>query len=202
MCKPDICTAKALAGEYGVIPVGRTIRTAGRTPADAFRILKKLSRQCFVLESAEDAERYGRYTFLGYDPKLEISCANGELRILGSADFRFATRDCATHIRKLLDDNRSPRFDWLPPFSGGLVGYFSYEYIAYTEPRLRLGAADNEHFKDFDLMLFDKVIAFDHLADHILLIVNMRTDTPEENYNRAVSELEHMQNILENGAPA
>ncbi|MDR2088981.1 MAG: anthranilate synthase component I family protein, partial [Clostridiales Family XIII bacterium] len=139
---------------------------------------------------------------LGYDPGLEITCENGEMRIRNGADFRFAARDCAAHIQKILADNRSPRFDWLPPFAGGLVGYFSYEYIRYAEPGLRLDAEDGEHFKDLDLMLFDKVIAFDHLEDRIVLIANMRTDAPEENYNRAVSELEHMRRVLESGAPA
>ncbi|MDR2770421.1 MAG: anthranilate synthase component I family protein, partial [Clostridiales Family XIII bacterium] len=202
MYKPDLQTAKALAGEYGVIPIVRTVPTAGGTPAEVFRILKKLSRQCFILESAEDAARYGRYTFLGYDPKSEITYENGRMRIRNGADHSFETRDAAAHIQRILADNKSPRFDWLPPFAGGLVGYFSYEYIKHAEPSLKLEAEDTEHFKDLDLMLFDKVIAFDHLEDRILLIANMRTDAPEENYNRAVSELEHMRRILENGAPA
>ncbi|MDR2132535.1 MAG: anthranilate synthase component I, partial [Clostridiales Family XIII bacterium] len=102
MYRPDIETAKALAGEYGAIPVGMAIPTAGRTPADAFRALKNLSRHCFILESAEDAKRHGRYTFLGYDPGLEITCENGEMRIRNGADFRFAARDCAAHIQKIL----------------------------------------------------------------------------------------------------
>jgi anthranilate synthase component 1 len=198
---PDMQTAKALAGEYGVIPIGMTIPAADKTPAGVFAILKNLSRQCYILESAEDAGRYGRYTFLGYDPKLEITCENGEMRIRNGADIRFKADDCAARIRKILDDNRSPRLSGFPPFSGGLVGYFSYEYIKYMEPGLRLDADDKEHFKDLDLMLFDKVIAFDHLEDRIMLIFNMKTDTPEENYNRAVSELEHMRRILETGAP-
>jgi anthranilate synthase component 1 len=90
----------------------------------------------------------------------------------------------------------------LPPFAGGLVGFFSYDYIAYSEPGLVLSGADQEFFKDLDLMLFDKVIAYDHLKGTLTLIVNVKTDALEENYNRALSELEHIAGILENGKPA
>ncbi|MDR3278461.1 MAG: anthranilate synthase component I family protein [Oscillospiraceae bacterium] len=201
MYRPSISEARALAADYGVIPVSRTL-DAVRTPAEAFRILKKLSRQCFILESAEDAGRYGRYTFLGYDPKLEITCANGALRIRNGTELCLETDDPGAHIRRILGENTSPRFDWLPPFSGGLVGYFAYDYIKYMEPSLRLDAEDEEGFRDVDLMLFDKVAAFDHLEGKIILIVNMKTDAPEENYNRAVSELEHLRDVLESGTPA
>ena len=57
----------------------------------------------------------------------------------------------------------------LPPFTGGLVGYFSYDYIKYSEPGLVLDAADTEGFQDVDLMLFDKVIAFDNYRQKIIL---------------------------------
>jgi len=65
-------------------------------------------------------------------------------------------------IRKILEDNHSPRFDYLPPFTGGFVGYFSYDYIRYIEPFLVLDAKDEEHFRDVAPMLFDKVIVFDN----------------------------------------
>ena len=56
-----------------------------------------------------------------------------------------------------------PSFDYLPSFTGGLVGYFSYDYLGYSEPSVKCIVEDTENFKDVDLMLFDKVIAFDNL---------------------------------------
>ncbi|MDR3313397.1 MAG: anthranilate synthase component I family protein [Oscillospiraceae bacterium] len=204
MIRPGMEEARALAesGAYGRIPVSLTFAAGELTPALAFRKLKNLSRQCFTLESAEDAGRYGRYTFLGYDPQLELSCTGGETRIRSGADIRFADANPAAYIQKLLDENRSPRFDWLPPFAGGLVGYFAYEYIHYMEPTLALDAQDEESFKDIDLMLFDKVVAFDHLEGNVILTANMQTDAPEENYNRACSALAYLRQILEQGQPA
>jgi anthranilate synthase component 1 len=200
---PDISAARELAGEgFGVVPVSLRLPMGTLTPAGAFRILKNLSRQCFILESAEDKGRYGRYTFLGYDPKAELTCADGVMTVRNGAKLSFETSDPAEYIRKALADSRSPRFDWLPPFTGGLVGYFSYEYIRYAEASLSLSAGGDEEFKDIDLMLFEKVVAFDHLLEEVVLIVNARTDAITENYNRAASELSHMVSLLMSGAPA
>ena len=62
----------------------------------------------------------------------------------------------------------------MPPFAGGLVGYFSHDYIKYSEPTLKLDAKDEESFKDVDLMLFDKVIVFDNYSQKLILIVNIQ----------------------------
>ncbi|MGL4790064.1 MAG: anthranilate synthase component I family protein, partial [Anaerotignaceae bacterium] len=87
----------------------------------------------------------------------------------------------------------------MPPFAGGLVGYFSYDYIKYSEPTLNLDAKDEEAFKDVDLMLFDKVIAFDNFKQKIILIVNIETRDFEENYEKGKEELKTMARILKNG---
>lgn len=199
----------ALVQNYKRIPIWKTLDAGTRSPAETFRVLKNLSRQCFILESLEDTKQWGRYTFLGCDPRLEISCAGGVLRIKNGANLEVSTQDPGSYISRIIEDNRSPQFPELPPFAGGLVGYFSYDYIKYGEPSLnRDGAApaedpaDGETFKDVDLMLFDKVAAYDRLEGTIILIVNMKTDAPEENYNRALKELDDMARLVETGAPA
>ena len=73
-------------------------------------------------------------------------------------------------ISELISQYKSPRFTYLPTFTGGLVGYFAYDFIKYFEPGLNLDAKDTENFKDVDLMLFDKVIAFDNKRQKIILI--------------------------------
>ena len=83
---------------------------------------------------------------------------------------------------------KSPRFSYLPSFTGGLVGYFSYEYLGYSEPAVRCEVEDAEKFKDVDVMLFDKVIAFDHVKQKLILIVNMPLSDVEVGYNKAVGE--------------
>ena len=120
-------------GKYRVLPVSCEILSDICTPIEAVRILKKISAHCYMLESVAEREKWGRYTFLGFDPKLGITCANGEMKV-GST--KFETDNPSEHIRKILDDYKSPRFDYLPSFTGGLVGYFSYDYLRSEERRV------------------------------------------------------------------
>lgn len=106
------------------------------------------------------------------------------------------------YVLQMLAEHKSPRLDDLPAFTGGLVGYFGYDYAKYAEPKLKLDAADDAHFKDMDLMLFDKVIAFDNLNDCVFLICNMQTADVENNYAAAVSEIEIMAEVIESGKAA
>ncbi len=196
--KPGLEEVRAIAaqGVYKVLPVSCELLSDICTPIQALKILKNVSTHCYLLESVFEQEKWGRYTFLGFDPELEITCAGGMMRA-GSVAFR--TRDPSAALRQILADYRSPRFDDLPPFTGGLVGYFSYDYLGYSEPAVRTGAEDTEAFKDADLMLFDKVIAFDNVTQKIVLIVNMPLDDPETGYNKAVLELKQLRDLLRSG---
>lgn len=195
---PSLEEAKAIAatGQYNVLPVSCEILSDICTPIEAMKILKNISTHCYMLESVAEKEKWGRYTFLGFDPKLEITCVNGEMR---AGNLKFQTDNPAEFLRQILSDYKSPRFDHLPSFTGGLVGYFSYDYLGYSEPTVRTNAQDSEGFKDVDLMLFDKVIAFDNFRQKIILIANMSLEDPETGYNKAVMELEQLCHLLRNG---
>ena len=196
--------AKKLAaeGSYGRIPLSREIYSDIRTPMEVLRILKQVSRHCYLLESVEESKRWGRYTFLGFDPVLELTCTDGNLRIKGGTVVEQKADHPGDAIRKILAENKSPRLDGLPAFTGGLVGYFSYDYLKYAEPSIKLGEADEDSFQDVDLMLFDKVIAFDNFRQKIILIVNMKTDALEEEYHRAELELDKLVHLIRHGTPA
>ena len=159
---PPLKTVKDIAAtqQYDVLPLSCEILSDFITPIEAMRILKNVSTHCYMLESAQADDRWGRYTFLGFDPKLEITCIDGKMEAGG---LTVRTDDPSQYLRELLSSYRSPRFDYLPSFTGGLVGYFSYDYLKYSEPSVRCGEQDEDSFKDVDLMLFDKVIAFDHV---------------------------------------
>ena len=195
---PSLPQVKAIAaqGQYRALPVHCEILSDFLTPIEALRILKNVSTHCYLLESALADEKWGRYTFLGYDPKLEITCRDGEMK---AGDLRFSTQDPAAYLRQVLAAHRSPRLAGLPPFTGGVVGYFSYDYLAYQEPTAKCDVPDSEAFQDVDLMLFDKVIAFDHLRQKIVLMVNMPLEDVEVHYNKAVLELEQMVHLLRTG---
>jgi anthranilate synthase component 1 len=185
-------------GQYTTVPISTEILSDFITPIETLRILKNVSGHCYLLESVAGTEKWGRYTFLGFDPRLEITCTNGEMKI-GALSFQ--TGDPEKYIRQLLREYRSPRLEGLPPFTGGLVGYFSYDYLKYSEPSLHLNARDTENFKDVDLMLFDKVIAFDNFRQKIILIINMPLTDLEAGYNKAVLELRQLEQLLRSGQP-
>lgn len=185
----------AKSGKYDVLPISCEILSDVCTPIEAMAALKNASEHCFLLESATEREKWGRYTFLGYDPKLLITAVGDQMTIDGKA----ITGDPIKAVRDLLSRYRSPKLDYLPTFTGGLVGYFSYDFIAYSEPKLRIPVNDTENFKDIDLMLFDNVIAFDHFRKKIVLIANMRLEEGSEGYFKATQTIEKMAELLRYG---
>lgn len=211
------------------------------TPLMVLRRLQNVSRHCYLLESVENSTE-GRYTFLGFDPSMEITCKDGHMCITAKDEdeltgldaaagaflqdastvesqeatgnketnareatkfvLEFDTTDPNPVIRAILTHHKSPRKKELPPFTGGLVGYFSYDYLKYAESTLRLDAPDEEGFNDIDLMLFDKVIAFDNLKKKLVLIANARTEQGEAGIAAAKAELATMKNVVLNGKAA
>jgi len=202
MIKPSLEEIKQIAatGQYSVIPMSMELYSDMFTPIDIFKKLKNVSGHCFILESAEDTKTWGRYTFLGFDPTMEITCLNGLMNINSDETKSFKTDNPNKQIQEILDRYNSVKFDYLPPFTGGLVGYFAYDYAKYCEPSLKLDAYDEERFNDVDLMLFDKLICFDHYKQKVILIVNIKTDNPGAEYEKGKSKLEYINNLIRTGA--
>uniref|UniRef100_UPI00388D0CD6 anthranilate synthase component I family protein n=1 Tax=Methanobrevibacter sp. TaxID=66852 RepID=UPI00388D0CD6 len=196
--------------QYKRIPVAYELLSDMATPIEVLRILKGISKHCYMLESIEDAENWGRYSFLGFDPLLEFTCQNGVVQIKGDSNFtelnddlvKIETDSPSDIIRDLINKNRSPKIENFPPFTGGFVGYFAYDYIKYSEPSLNLDAENQDQFKDIDIMLFDKVIAFDNFRQKIIIIVNMKTDDLKNNYKKACDDLKEIANLIKNGKKA
>lgn len=219
-------------GDYRRIPLCREILSDRFTPVEVMRILRKAHRHCFLLESAGQKETWGRYSFLGYEPSMEITCMNGAVTIRsihdeknteGTAEKNFQNRKVAgdetigrnvqdaeneeemetAHpgeiLRKILREYKSPTIEGLPPFTGGLAGYFSYEYLRYSEPKLKLEDHGDSDFRDMDLMLFDQVIAFDHYRQKLCLIAGVKTDNLETSYRKAEEKLREMEELLKKG---
>ena len=200
--QPSLSEVRKIAStaNYTVLPISCEILSDFTTPIEAMRILKTVSDHCYMLESAQADETWGRYTFLGFEPKMEITCLDGAIHVA----LEDGKQDCVTgnpsdYLRQVLSKYKSPRVEGLPPFTGGLVGYFSFDYLGYSEPSVRTRVEDSEQFRDVDLMLFDKVIAFDHIRQKIILIVNMALDEPEPNYHKAVQALRKLIDLLHNG---
>ncbi|MDR0514608.1 MAG: anthranilate synthase component I family protein [Coriobacteriaceae bacterium] len=197
--QPSLDNLQGQTRGYPAVNVYLSLDAKVRDPLELFSVLKGMSRHCFILESLEDRTRTGRYTFLGYDPKACVTYQGGILHVVNGIDIKTTTLDPAATISKMIESYRCPRQEGLPPFTGGLVGYFAYDYIACLEPRLTLTRNDAEGFKDIDLMLFDRIVAYDHLEEKILLIATIKTDALEQNYALAAHELASLAELVVKG---
>lgn len=206
MIQPTLEEAKKYADAgYNLVPVCYEMLSDIITPIQLLKKLKAANEHCYILESVENQELWGRYTFLGYHPKLDITCTNGILTLKdvnGSIIKETSGIHPEVFIREILKDYRSPKIEGLPTFTGGLVGYFSYDYLKYSEKKLILDAKDEEGFQDVDLMLFDKVIAFDNVQSKLILIANARTDNIESGYEQALQDIAEMKDLILHGKEA
>ncbi len=199
-CYPNLQEVKQILNtdNYQTIPLTRRIPLQ-KSVSQLYRTLKNISRNVFVLESCEDAKNFGRYSFLGFDPTLELVCKDGCVKISSGTVSTFESTHPHTFIRKIITENRSPKLEGLPSFTGGLVGYFSYDFIKYSVSKLNLDASDEEGFNDVDLMLFTKIIAIDNQTGEAILIVNIKTDDIDTNYNKGLLELDSLERLITTG---
>mgnify|MGYP000410768377 CR=1 FL=1 len=204
MIFPSLDRVKAIAPGYDIVPVYMEILSDVRTPISVLKALKQVSSHTYLLESADNSNHWGRYSFLGYDPKIELFCKNHTMTIKDGTTRTFECSNPAAEIRNILSQYKSPRLEELPTFTGGFVGYFACEYIRYIEPTLDFPTPDDDPamVNDVDLMLFDKVIAFDHYKNKIYLIANISTNDLERNYNKAELELKALADLVVNGKEA
>lgn len=199
MIKPSCDEIMELAKSYNTIPVCKEILADVITPITLLRRIAASKKRFFLLESIEGGEKWGRYSFIGYDPIMRVSCKNAVVTIDRNGKMKnIETKKPLEVLRSILKDYKSPSLKELPPFTGGLVGYFAYSMIGYAEPKLKIKSGD---FNDYDVMLFDKVIAYDHLKQKICVIVNMLTDKILENYGKATAEIEKIINLINDSSP-
>lgn len=186
MIKPTYEQIKQYEGDYTYVPVCKEILADDITPILMLRKLAALDEQYFLLESVEGGN-LGRYSFLGYHPKLSVSCKNGVTKVKENGMVRIVHGKPKEALQSILEQYRSPQIEGLPTFTGGLVGYFAYEMIQYAEPKLKIKQSD---INDCELMMFDKLIAFDQLHHKLCFITNAKTSEGESGYKKAVEELE------------
>lgn len=202
--------AKEYGADYDMLPLVKRRRANGLTPVKLARILRGQSRRCYLMENtvdAEDGRHFTRYAYVGYAPALELSCTDGVMQAdADGVSLHYPCRNPLETVREVLAAHRAPHIEGLPPFCGGFAGYFSYESIQYTEPEIKWYQPDRKNeevqsqkktpYHGIDLMYFDKLFVFDRETDEILLICNIEMENVEENYRRALTELEKMEDVL------
>jgi anthranilate synthase component I len=190
---------KELARRGTFVPVCREIVADLFTPVSAFLKIAENSDYAFLLESVEGGEHVGRYSFLGKDPFLILRARDGRTTIEREGKVTASDRSYIDTLRDLMADFRSPVVPDLPRLTGGAVGYLGYGAASWFEPVLGdLGtSADGADTAGF--MLFDTVLAFDHVRHRILIIANARI-TPDEDleslYQFACAKIEFLEREL------
>lgn len=179
--------------QYKRIPIYKEIYADFITPILALESLKQHNSRAFLFESVTQGH-FSRWTFLGFKPSAEISCLEGEIFFKKESKITQIKEKPKDFIRKILKDYKSPKFQNFPSFSGGLVGYFAYDFIRYGESKLDFDYPLD--CKDLDLMLFDTLIAFDNLRQKILLISSVFVENLEDSYKEAQIKIKELETLL------
>ena len=187
-----------LLTDYSMIPICKEIYADVITPITLLRKMEAFGKNFFLLESVEGGEKWARYSFLGYEPVLHISCKGGKVTQKTRDLVSTVEMDPMDGLREQLNKYKSPKIEGMPTFTGGFVGYFGYEMIGYGEPKLKIKPSDTE---DYHLMLFDKIIVFDHLRQKIMVIANMKAKDGLQGYNSALLEIEKMIALIYDNSP-
>jgi anthranilate synthase component 1 len=169
---------KELAQRGTFVPVYKEIVADMLTPVSAFLKIAEHSDYAFLLESVEGGEHVGRYSFLGKDPFLILRSKGGKTIIDRAGQTEESDQSFISALRELMAGFHAPFVPGLPRFTGGAVGYLGYDAAAWFEPvRLQDTTASDE---EAGFMLFDTVLAFDHVRHRILIIANARITGDED----------------------
>ena len=189
---------KELAQRATFVPVYKEIVADLLTPVSAFLKIAEHSDYAFLLESVEGGEHVGRYSFLGKDPFLILRSREGKTIIDRAGRTSASDKPFMATLRELMASFDSPFVPGLPRFTGGAVGYLGYDAAAWFEPIELQPTAESEDEGGF--MLFDTVLAFDHVRHRILIIANARITGDEELeslYQFACAKIEFVERELE-----
>jgi len=192
--EPSLQEVRALAREHNLVPLRHTFIDDLETPVSAFLKLRGSDPQspAFLLESAEQGQRVGRFSFIGVRPKEVVRWSLGD----PGDPYEIARAAVARWSQAPLPD--------LPPFAGGAVGFFAYDLVRTVEP-LGPPNPDPVGLPDMALMLSDVLVVFDHLKHTISILVNVYVPEhgePDAAYADALATIEKARRLLAGPVPA
>lgn len=190
MYYPDLESVKELARNYNIIPVSCEVYADMETPISVFRRFEK-SDFCFLLESVEGGEKWGRFSFIGRNPFLTLKGSGRRTELTHRGGRREAVESNPFDaMKELMAGYRGAPVKGLPRFNGGAVGFFGYDTARYFE-RLPDIPPDDLEIPEMHFMFADEVIAFDHFRHKLHIIVNLHTDggSIERGYNTVISRI-------------
>ncbi|MFT9496722.1 anthranilate synthase component I [Anaerosolibacter sp.] len=192
MIYPLIQEFEALSKKYKMIPVSMEMEGDTETPITLFKKLCQNSH-CYLLESVEDGEKRGRYSYIGRNPFLIIKGSGNEAVIQQEGDSYLHRGDVLGITKKIMEDYEGPYMERLPIFSGGAVGYIAYDVIRNYEELPQINE-DELQIPDIHLMITQEIIVYDHVTQKIIAIVNtMIKGERKDSYDTAIERLKSIQ---------
>jgi len=191
---------KDLARRGTFVPVCKEVVADLLTPVSAFLKIAEDADYAFLLESVEGGEHVGRYSFLGKDPFLILKARGDRTTIEQAGAVTVSAQPFIDTLRRTMADFRSPFVPDLPRFTGGAVGYLGYGAASWFEPVLEDLGKGVDGADDAGFMLFDTVLAFDHVQHRILIIANARISAEEDLeslYQFACAKIQFLERELE-----
>lgn len=177
MLYPSLDEVRELLKEYKSVPVFYEVLADYMTPIRMFRALRKKGTSCFMLESVENKDQWGRYSFIGINPKSEIRIQGKEADIDGQKQ---EIENPAQFLMEIAREHKAPVIPGMPNLTGGLIGYFGYDMIRYIEKSLKNVPEDDLQMPDCHLCMYDQLIAYDHLSNKVIIIQNIHQGDPVE----------------------
>lgn len=203
MLYPNLNCVKDLLKQYDTVPVFYEVLSDNYTPIYIFNALKDTCDNCFILESVDNKNNWGRYSFIGINPKAEIKIKDGLGSIIKEEGSSTEKIDSPTEfLQSILNQYKSPNFPNRPKLTGGLIGYFGYDMVRYFEKTLVNIPEDDIGIPDCNLFLFDEIIAFDHLTNKTVVILNISSkDDASKQYESCIRRSKEISNLIKNYIP-
>ncbi len=197
MLRPDYKEFSRLARDFSLVPVVKSVSADLLTPVSAFLSIADGEPNAFLLESVERGEHIGRYSFLGVRPYMKVEAHAAEIVLERRRSRERQTGNVFELVKRLLREHRSATIPGLPPFTGGAVGYFSYDVVRQLE-NIGDRARDDLHLPDCALMFFDRLLAFDHLRHqiHIIATADVSRESTHKAYARAAADIARLEKKL------
>lgn len=204
MLYPSIETVKEYFKDYKTVPVFYELLMDSYTPIQLFNCLHETYDDCFILESVDNKDKWGRYSYVGIDPKAEIKLKDhiATVKYADGTAKETKVENPIEFLSDIIEEHKSPRFNNYPKLTGGLIGFFAYDMIRYFEKTLVNIPKDDLQLPDADLHLFEKIVAYDHLSNKAVIILNInKDDNIEEKYAECERVSEEIVEILRNYNP-
>jgi len=188
---PSKRTFNALTKNGGLVPVCKEIFLDFENPLTVFSKVKKFDYP-FLLESVEGGEKWGRFSFIGFSPFAVFTFKDGDFKIsLRKGVETGKAKTPLEPVKEFLKRYRVVRYEGLPRFLGGAVGYISYDCIRFFE-KLKISSREILNLPDAMFLFTDRLIVYDNLRHTFLIVVLAE----KGGYEDALKEIESIEKVI------